>query len=78
MLSEPSTQICRTSDVDPGDVGGETGDMVKLSVLHEIDVPDSKLIEWVSGGWPMVFASLKSLLETGEPLEETRHWPKGM
>jgi len=26
---------------------------------------------------PPILASLKSLLETGESLEETRHWPKG-
>ncbi|MDB5310614.1 MAG: hypothetical protein JWO38_4816 [Gemmataceae bacterium] len=50
---------------------------VKLTIIHEIDKPDSKLIEAVSGGWPLILASLKSLLETGEPLEETRHWPKG-
>jgi DNA-binding transcriptional ArsR family regulator len=29
-------------------------------------------------GWPMILASLKSLLETGEPLEETCRWPKGL
>ena len=28
----------------------------------------------VSGGWPLILASLKSLLETGEPLEATWHW----
>ena len=39
---------------------------------------DSKLLAGVSGGWPMILASLKSLLETGEPLEETRHWPEGL
>jgi uncharacterized protein YndB with AHSA1/START domain len=54
------------------------GDMVKLSLLHEIDVPNSKLIEGVSGGWPMILASLKSLLETGESLEASRKWPSGM
>jgi hypothetical protein len=27
-----------------------------------------------SNGWPMILASLKSLLETGEPLEETRRF----
>ena len=43
-----------------------------------MDRPDSKLIEAVSGGWPMILASLKSLLETGESLEETRKWPEGI
>ena len=54
------------------------GESVKLTIIHEIDKPDSKLIEAVSGGWPHILASLKSLLETGEPLEQNRRWPKGM
>ena len=29
-------------------------------------------------GWPHILASLKSLLETGESLEETRRWPEGI
>jgi uncharacterized protein YndB with AHSA1/START domain len=53
------------------------GDSVKLTVIHEIDKPDSKLIGIVSNGWPLILASLKSMLETGEPLSETRSWPKG-
>jgi len=32
----------------------------------------------VSGGWPMILASLKSLLETGASFAETRRWPEGM
>ncbi len=54
------------------------GESVKLTIIHEIDIPNSKLIEAVSGGWPLILASLKSFLETGEPLEETRRWPEGM
>jgi len=54
------------------------GESVKLSIIHEMDRPGSKLIDAVSGGWPLILASLKSLLETGEPLDETRRWPKGM
>jgi uncharacterized protein YndB with AHSA1/START domain len=56
----------------------QQGEAVKLTVIHEIDKPESKLIEMVSGGWPIILASLKSLLETGDSLEATRHWPKGM
>jgi hypothetical protein len=52
------------------------GDSVKLTLTHEIDRPDSKLIEAVSGGWPHILASLKSLLETGKPLAETTKWPE--
>ena len=55
----------------------QVGESVKLTITHEIDKPGSQLIEKVSGGWPHILASLKSLLETGQPLEETRHWPKG-
>jgi uncharacterized protein YndB with AHSA1/START domain len=54
------------------------GDSVKLTVTHESEKPGSKLIESVSGGWPAILSSLKSMLETGEPIEETRHWPKGL
>jgi uncharacterized protein YndB with AHSA1/START domain len=52
------------------------GESVKLTVLHEIDLPESKLIKAVSNGWPHILASLKSLLETGESLAETRCWPR--
>lgn len=50
----------------------QQGDVVKLTLTHEIDKKGSKFIEAVSSGWPMILASLKSLLETGESLEETR------
>jgi uncharacterized protein YndB with AHSA1/START domain len=43
---------------------------VKLTVIHEIDKPESKFLEAVSHGWPHILASLKSLLETGEALPE--------
>jgi uncharacterized protein YndB with AHSA1/START domain len=45
-------------------------DMVKLTVTHEIDRAGSKLIEAVSGGWPIVLSSLKSLIETGKALPQ--------
>jgi len=53
-------------------------DSVKLTVLHEIDKTGSKFIQAVSQGWPPILSSLKSLLETGEALEVTRRWPKGV
>ena len=56
----------------------QQGESVKLTVIHEMDKPDSKLIGAVSSGWPHILASLKSLLETGESLVETRKWPEGM
>jgi uncharacterized protein YndB with AHSA1/START domain len=54
------------------------GESVKLTVIHEMEGGGSKLIDAVSGGWPMILSSLKSLLETGQALEETKRWPKGM
>ncbi|MEP6835600.1 MAG: SRPBCC family protein [Gemmatimonas sp.] len=51
--------------------------MVKLTTIHSMPKSDSKFIDAVSGGWPMILASLKSLLETGESLEATRKWPEG-
>lgn len=54
------------------------GDMVKLTIAHEIDRPKSKFIETVSNGWPTILSSLKSLLETGDSLEATKHWPKDL
>jgi len=57
---------------------GKVGESIKLTVLHEMDKPGSKFIEAVSNGWPLILSSLKSLLETGESLVETRRWPEGM
>jgi hypothetical protein len=54
------------------------GDTVKLTLTHESDKPKSKVIDAVSNGWPSILSSLKSLLETGESLVETREWPEGM
>jgi uncharacterized protein YndB with AHSA1/START domain len=51
---------------------------VKLTVTHEMDKPDSKLIDGVSNGWPSMLSSLKSLLETGDALEITKRWPEGV
>jgi uncharacterized protein YndB with AHSA1/START domain len=54
------------------------GESVKLTLIHEMEKPGSKLIESTSGGWPAILSSLKSLLETGESLEATRRWPEGI
>jgi uncharacterized protein YndB with AHSA1/START domain len=54
----------------------QVGESVKLTVIHEMDKAGSKLIDAVSTGWPHILASLKSLLETGESLVETRKWPE--
>ena len=54
------------------------GETVKLTLTHVMDKPDSKFIKGVSNGWPIILASLKSLLETGKSLESTRSIPKGI
>ena len=56
----------------------EKGEAVRLTVTHVMEKSDSKFIEAVSTGWPMILASLKSLLETGESLEATRRWQEAM
>jgi DNA-binding transcriptional ArsR family regulator/uncharacterized protein YndB with AHSA1/START domain len=43
--------------------------LVKLTVTHGDFGPDSLVRKGTSGGWPEILSSLKSLLETGEPLE---------
>jgi uncharacterized protein YndB with AHSA1/START domain len=48
------------------------GHAVKLTIRHELERPDSKLITSVSGGWPLVVSNLKSLLETGAVAVEAR------
>lgn len=46
----------------------EEDHLTKLSIAHTIERTDSKFIEAVSGGWPKILSSLKSLLETGHAL----------
>jgi uncharacterized protein YndB with AHSA1/START domain len=42
------------------------GEAMKLTIVHSVDRPESKLVEAVSGGWPKILSNLKSLLETGD------------
>jgi uncharacterized protein YndB with AHSA1/START domain len=44
------------------------GDMVRLTVTHDQLEAGSEMERKVSHGWPRVLSSLKSLLETGRPL----------
>ena len=41
---------------------------VKLTVTHEGFAEGSKTLPSISEGWPLVLSSLKSMLETGQPL----------
>ena len=55
-----------TMDLEPMDGA------VKLTITHVMDHTESKFIEAVSGGWPLVLSNLKSLLETGQVVMATK------
>ncbi len=42
--------------------------VVKLTVVHDGFEPASEVLKGITGGWPAVIASLKTLLETGSAL----------
>jgi uncharacterized protein YndB with AHSA1/START domain len=46
--------------------------IAKLTISHSMPKENSKFIEAVSGGWPMILSNLKSLLETGEVMMPER------
>jgi uncharacterized protein YndB with AHSA1/START domain len=47
----------------------------KLTVIHS--ELDTEMLKAISGGWPPILSSLKTLLETGESLPMTRrHWKR--
>jgi uncharacterized protein YndB with AHSA1/START domain len=54
----------------------QAGEVAKLTITHDIDKPGSKLIEAVSGGWPKILSSLKTLLETGTALPAIGELPR--
>ncbi|MDN3359930.1 SRPBCC domain-containing protein [Actinomadura sp. DC4] len=51
-----------TFDLEP------SGPVVKLTVTHDGFEPGSALLDAVSQGWPALLSSLKTLMESGEPL----------
>jgi uncharacterized protein YndB with AHSA1/START domain len=57
-------------DVEPD------GDIVRLTITHTIDKEGAKFIEAVAGGWPRILSSLKSMLETGQPMPRTHSAPQ--
>ena len=52
-----------TFEIDEGGPG-----VSRLSVIHEDLEGRSATLEQVTGGWPLILAGLKTLLETGQPL----------
>jgi uncharacterized protein YndB with AHSA1/START domain len=53
-------------DIEP------VGESVKLTVVHDDFEPGSTAVTMVRNGWPAILSSLKTLLETGEPLASPR------
>jgi uncharacterized protein YndB with AHSA1/START domain len=45
------------------------GKLVKLTLTHEGFQEGSKMLPGISKGWPAILSGLKSVLETGRPLE---------
>ncbi|MEV4624872.1 SRPBCC domain-containing protein [Micromonospora sp. NPDC049523] len=60
MAGEPRSKV--TFTIEP------VGEMVKLTVTHDGFEPGSAIREGIQHGWPELLSSLKSLLETGDPL----------
>jgi len=61
MSRDPPSRV--TWEIEP------IGDTCKLTLVHD-DFPfETATFRSVVNGWPMVLSSLKSLLETGEPLQ---------
>jgi len=46
----------------------EADGLIKLTLVHSGFTSESKLFNDVSGGWPLIFSGLKTLLETGSPM----------
>ncbi|MGH3380149.1 MAG: ArsR/SmtB family transcription factor [Actinoallomurus sp.] len=57
---EPRSQV--TFDIEP------TESAVKLTVTHGGFESGSEVLSGISNGWPAIVSSLKTLLESGEPL----------
>jgi len=51
-----------TFDLEP------VGDETRLTLTHDEFEPRSRVLEGCRTGWPAILSSLKSLVETGEPL----------
>jgi uncharacterized protein YndB with AHSA1/START domain len=60
--SEPFSRV--TWEIEP-----QEGGVTKLTVVHDELEAAPKTAESVAGGWSYVLSGLKTLLETGEPLQ---------
>jgi uncharacterized protein YndB with AHSA1/START domain len=53
-----------------------TPNNVRLQLTHEAHEAGSDVQDMVREGWSAILSSLKSYLETGQPLEATQQWEK--
>jgi uncharacterized protein YndB with AHSA1/START domain len=53
------------------------GEVTRLTVTHRDLMADGSFLKVVAAGWPMILSSLKSVIETGKPLE-FRHAGRGL
>lgn len=50
-------------------------DVTRLTLTHDELKTGSKMLKGITAGWPSVLSSLKTLLETGRPLQmTTKRW----
>ena len=78
LESEPPRRLGLTwAAADQGDLSSrvtfdlrEDGGVVRLVLTHSELEPGSEMDKGVRQGWPVVLSSLKTLLETGDPLPE--------
>jgi uncharacterized protein YndB with AHSA1/START domain len=62
QAEEPHSRV--TWEIEP-----QRGGVTKLTVTHDQLEASAKTAESVAGGWMYVLSGLKTVLETGEPLE---------
>ncbi|MDG4787609.1 SRPBCC domain-containing protein [Micromonospora sp. WMMD1102] len=67
FAAEPRSRV--TFEIEP------RGAAVRLTVVHQGFAPGGALLESVSEGWAELLSSLKTLLETGEPLPQAEPEP---
>jgi uncharacterized protein YndB with AHSA1/START domain len=81
LQRDPPKLLSYTFDLTPpGQEGGEPtsrvtlqlepyGAMVRLTVTHDNFEAESEVLKGISQDWPAILSSMKTLLETGRPLE---------
>ncbi|MEQ4305191.1 metalloregulator ArsR/SmtB family transcription factor [Plantactinospora sp. B6F1] len=62
LADEPRSRV--SFEIEP------RGRAVRLTVVHQGFAPDSSLLDSIGEGWSELLSSLKTLLETGEPLPQ--------